>query len=153
MPRVTINASLKKKLEAAIAIKTAQTANRIYNTIVTFDEGVGYPYYSGAYMKSWAINQTGIGGDVPQGKPDQYQVPSIKLIEPNLKNPYASWFVANSYNYAHTIEYEGTKYSDYVPWKTLHNAVTIVAFGGAGSFINPDQVLDAHFKRKYGNKF
>lgn len=141
MPKVTLNPSLKKKMERAIALKTAHVAAKIYNSIIISGEGDGFPYWSGAYINSWSINQTGKGGDVKQGDPGEYNIPGLRYVEPNYSAPYAPWFVANDYSrydrktgeklgggMAYQIEYRGTKTSQYTPWMTLHEAVNYLKF-------------------------
>jgi hypothetical protein len=137
MGKVTVNPSLKKKLEAAIATKTAKVAGMIYNEIIESGARYGFPYYSGAYINSWDINQTGKGGNVQQGDKYEYSIPGKISVVPNINAPYQSWFVANSYGYwskgqstpglAHQIEYEGSPTST-EGWKTLHNAVSAIKY-------------------------
>jgi hypothetical protein len=122
MSKVTINPSLKAKLERAIALKTANLAEKIYNAIIVQDQ---FPYWSGAYVNSWVANQTGYGLDKPQGTPGQYPIPDVESATPNLAQPYKSWYVSNAYSFAHEIEYEGTP-RHASPWMTLHHAVNMV---------------------------
>ena len=137
MARVTINASLKKKMEAAVATKTAKVAGMIYNEIIESGARLGFPYYSGAYINSWEVRQVDKGGNVQQGDKYEYSIPGKISVVPNVNAPYQSWFVANSYGYwskgqstpglAHQIEYNGSP-TNPEGWKTLLNAVSIVKY-------------------------